>query len=196
MLTQQKSFEQILSTYRQGKTALVVELCKKHLRRFRNDYVILAEYGIVLGELHRYVAAEKVLRRAIALSPKRGLQFSFAQLGHLFQAKGDFNKAENWYRRACRAKPKSATYHIFLGSHLFKQGRLKEAEACFRRAIKCSEGCIEEAYFNLGGIMLASGRYAEALKCYQKALRIDPDYALAKKRLKDVKLAIALKNSN
>ncbi|HEU0039702.1 MAG TPA: tetratricopeptide repeat protein, partial [Verrucomicrobiae bacterium] len=65
----------------------------------------------------------------------------------------------------------------------------------YRSALKCSEGCIEEAYFNLGGVLLAHRRYEEAIECYRKALNIDPKYGIAKKRLRDAELALRFKNS-
>ena len=47
-------------------------------------------------------------------------------------------------------------------------------------------GCIDEAYFNLGGYLLSLKRYSEAKECYQKAIELDPDYDIAYKRLADV----------
>jgi len=55
-----------------------------------------------------------------------------------------------------------------------------------RRALQCPEGCLDEAYFNLGGYLLRQGNYEEARDCYLKALEIDPEYTLAIKRLADV----------
>jgi len=115
--------------------------------------------------------------------------------GHLFQAKGELKQAAFWYRKALGRNPKDATWHIFLAINAFKRGLLKQAERYYRRALKCSEGCLEEAYFNLGGILLGRRNYSEAIKCYEEALKIDPKYKIAKERLDDAKLALLLKNS-
>ncbi len=117
------------------------------------------------------------------------MPIAYSQMGHVSQAKGDFLKAAVWYRRAIKHRPSDATFHIFLASNMFKRGRLKEAEKCYRRAFKCSEGCLDEAYFNLGGILLGQRKHAEAMECYQEALKIDPKYKIAKERLDDAKLA-------
>ena len=117
------------------------------------------------------------------------------QLGHLSAAKGDFKQASIWYRKALSPNPKDATHCIFLGSNAFQRGLLKQSEAYYRRALKCSEGCLEEAYFNLGGILLGKRNYSEAIKCYQEALKIDPKYGIPKKRLDDAKLAHLMLNS-
>jgi tetratricopeptide (TPR) repeat protein len=66
---------------------------------------------------------------------------------------------------------------------------------CYRRALKCSKGCLEEVYFNLGGTLLGKRKYSEAIECYQEALKIDPKYKIAKERLDDAKLALLILNS-
>ena len=129
------------------------------------------------------------------LCPPKALPVAYSRMGHLFQAKGDFKKASFWYRKAVRQKPHDATYHIFLADGVFRRGLLKHAEAHFRRALKCSEGCLDEAYFNLGGILLGARKYSEAIKCYEEALKIDPKYKIAKVRLDDAKLALLLANT-
>lgn len=194
MPNQHRSFQRICSADRKGLTALVVELCKKHLRLFPDYGPAWLRYGIANVELARYDDAEKAICRAISACPKEKLRIPFAQMGHLFEAKGEFKKAVFWYRRASRLDPENADYHIFLGSVASKQGRLSRAEFHFRRAIKCPDGCMDEAYFNLGGIMLGKGHYDQAVDCYRRALKIDPDYAKAKKRLKDAELALRMRN--
>ncbi|MBI3851538.1 MAG: tetratricopeptide repeat protein [Verrucomicrobia bacterium] len=191
-----ESFNQICLADDRGQVAVVVELCKKHLRKFqkRGSFVWLL-YGKTQGELARYTEAEKAIRRAITLCPQKALPIAYAQMGHLFQAKGDFKQAAFWYRKALVHNPRDATWHIFLASNAFRRGLLKQSEAYYRRALKCSEGCLDEAYFNLGGILLGKRDYAEAIKCYQEALKIDPKYKIAKERLDDAKLASLLENS-
>jgi tetratricopeptide (TPR) repeat protein len=116
-------------------------------------------------------------------------------MGSLFKEKGNYKQAAFWYRKAVRQKPQDATYHIFLADNAFKFGFLKEAEKHFRNALKCSEGAIDEAYYNLGGIFLGRRNYTEAIKCYKEALKIDPQYQIAKKRLEDAQLALLMVNS-
>jgi Tfp pilus assembly protein PilF len=76
------------------------------------------------------------------------------QLGHLVEAKGDFKQAAVWYRKAVKQKPQDADYHSFLGHNAFKHGLLKQSEAHYRRALKCSEGCLDEAYLIWVGFYL------------------------------------------
>lgn len=189
------SFNQICLADDRGQTAVVVELCRKHLRKFPKHGLAWLYYGMAQIDLARYAPAEKAIKRAISMCPQKALPIAYSRMGHLFQAKDDFKQASLWYRKAVNQKPHDATYHIFLADSAFKCGRLKQAETYFRRALKCSEGCLEEAYFNLGGILLGRRKYSEAVDCYEKALKIDPKYKIAKARLDDVKLAILVANS-
>jgi len=189
------SFNQIRLADDRGQTAVVVELCKKHLRKFPKHGPGWLYYGMAQIDLCRYAEAEKSIRRAITLCPQKARPIAYSQMGHLFKAKGDFKQAAFWYRKAINQKPQDATWHIFLASNAFNRGLLKQSEVYYRRALKCSEGPLEEAYFNLGGILLGKRNYSEAIKCYQEALKIDPKYNIAKKRLDDAKLALLILNS-
>jgi tetratricopeptide (TPR) repeat protein len=58
-----------------------------------------------------------------------------------------------------------------LGLALMNQGRLEEAEACFRRNLQlCAK-----TYFNLGLTQFRSKRYGDALKNFQRALELEPE---------------------
>jgi hypothetical protein len=55
-----------------------------------------------------------------------------------------------------------------------------------RRAITCREGCVGEAYWNLGLVVRAREQYLEALERFRAALAVDPDYTAAQEALVDV----------
>jgi len=190
-----ESLDKITLAHDRGQTAVVVELCKKHERKFSKDGFARLWYAMAQIDLARYGEAEKAIRQAIKLLPQKVVAIAYVQMGHLFKAKGDFKHAAFWYRKASNHKPRSTTYHIFLGSNAFQRGLLKQAEIHYRRALKCSGDCLDEAYFNLGGILLGKRNYSGAIKCYQEALKIDPKYKIAKERLDDAKLALLIANS-
>ncbi len=189
------SFHQIWLADNRGQIAVVVELCKRHLLKFPKYGLAWLYYGMTQIELARYAEAEKAILRAIKLCPQKALPYAYSEMGHLFRAKGNFRQAAHWYRKALKCNPKDATFHIFLASNTFKRGSLKQAEGYYRRALKCPDGCLDEAYFNLGGILLGRRNYSGAIKCYQEALKIDPKYKMAKERLDDAKLALLIANS-
>lgn len=196
LITQQQSYDRISAASRKDMTALVIELCERHFRRFPDDPFALIWFAMAKIELAECSQAMRAIRRAIALrkGDRQLLGIAFRQIGKLFDAKGDLRTAAVWYRRALRANPKRDSY-IFLGHVAFKQGRLKQAEAYYRKAIRHPAGCADEAYFNLGGVLVAKRHYREAVRCYRQALKIDPEYRIAKKRLRDTELALQLKGS-
>ena len=83
--------------------------------------------------------------------------------------------------------PDEASGHIYIGGVLAKSGRLKEAETAHRVAIRCTQGCRDEAYLNLGLVLRAQERYDEAATCFEQALKLDPKYVAARKALRDVR---------
>jgi len=142
--------------------------------------------GIALVELARYAEAEQALVRALDLCPPEKRSYPLSQMGHMFREAGDYNLAAEWYRRAIDADPGDATYYIFLGALLAKRGHFQEAEEAHRIAIKCAEGCIDEAYLNLGFVLRALERFVEAAECFREAIRLDPEYRIARRALRDV----------
>ena len=61
---------------------------------------------------------------------------------------------------------------------------------------RCSKGCVDEAYLNLGLVLRAQERYTEALECFKKALELTPDYELAITGKSDMENVIALLHAN
>jgi tetratricopeptide (TPR) repeat protein len=146
--------------------------------------------GTSLVEVARYEEAEQAFAKAIEYCPPEKLQYPYSQLGHLFDRAGDLKQAVAWHSRAIESAPDDATFRIFLGAVLAKQGCFTKAEEACRTAIVCSEGCIDEAYLNLGLVLRARERFEEAADCFREALRLDPDYRAARRALRDVEQCI------
>jgi tetratricopeptide (TPR) repeat protein len=123
------------------------------------------------------------------------LYLPYSYMGHLYVSRGDYRRAAEWYRKAVDASPGEAGNLIYLGSVLMKAGRNSEAERCLRKAIKCKEGPVDEAYFNLGVTLCGQARYRAALNCFEKALRLDPKYKLAKHAIKDMEGVLSIKGT-
>lgn len=165
-------------------------LCEIYLADHPDHVTTLIRYACNLIALKQYSMAEKVIDDSQRLVPEERLHHVLAQRGHLLVAKGDFSLAEAAFIRAHELKPDSASHLIYAGDAAFCRGNIERAMELARQAIRCTEGCIEEAYFNLGGYLLSNQQYPEAADCYRKALKIDPDYELAKERLADVELIL------
>ena len=146
--------------------------------------------GHSLSENAQYEAAEAALRKSLDLCEPSNEFVVFGELGHLFKFKGQYQVAAEWFRKAIDARPNDADAHIFLGAVLARDSRLLEAEMAHRSATQCDEGCIDEAYLNLGLILRALGRYEEARQCFERALKLDPECKAAQEGLADVVIAL------
>lgn len=165
-------------------------LCERYLRDHPNHVPTLIRYAGTLISLAQYSAAEAVLDHAQPITPEERLHLVIAQRGHLRKAQGDFVEAEELFLKAHALRPNDATYLIFAGSVAFRRGHIRHAETLARQATACPDGCLDEAWFNLGGYLLAARQYHEAADCYRRALDLDPEYDLARERLTDVELIL------
>lgn len=173
--------------------AAVLELCLSHFEEYPDHAPVWATLGRTYVTFARYRDAEEALTKALVLAPKERRHLIYWQFGHLEEARGNRKLAMDWHRKAARLKPEDASSFIYCGSISYSEGKLKQSANYHRRATECNEGMIDEAWLNLGGALLAQGQLEKARNCYQKAITIDPKYRLAKKRLKDVELAIKLR---
>src|SRR5437867_13048585 len=105
MLSHHQSYRRIPAADQKGLTALVVELCEDHFRRFTDDQFALIWYAMAKIQLSQYAQAEKALRRSIALfknATKKvrsaGVRSASVEMGRLLREKGDLKKASFWYR--------------------------------------------------------------------------------------------------
>jgi len=180
------AYEALKNADLRDEVAYTCYLCELYLQDHPNHAPTLVRYANNLIALRQYSAAAKALDSAEACVSEKKLHYVLAQRGHLLMAKGNFPAAEKLFLQAHHLEPNDATYLIYAGSAAFNEGDIDRSEALYRQAIVSSEGCIEEAYFNLGGCMLSKREYHEAAGCYRKALEIDSNYKVAQRRLADV----------
>jgi tetratricopeptide (TPR) repeat protein len=169
-----------------GHVALTRHLCEQVLADYPTHGSTLIRYAACLVDLSLYEDAAAVLDRAEQVVPRERRQLVLAQRGHLFQSMGVHAEAERYFVSAHEQDPNNATYLIYAGSAAFARGDITRAESFARKALECPEGCVDEAYFNLGGYLLAQKKYDEARTCYVRAIEMDPDYEVAKSRLDDL----------
>ena len=183
-------YDAIWSADRKDQIGYTRHLCELYLQDHPDHVPTLIRYACNLISLAQYSAAEAALDHALAIVPQKWLHLVLAQRGHLVEAQGDFHRAGEIFMEAHKLDPDDATYLIYAGSVAFRRGDIGRAEALARQATACSEGCIDEAWFNLGGYLLSTKRYREAVECYHRALAIDPEYKIAQARLNDVELIL------
>ncbi|HEY0322195.1 MAG TPA: tetratricopeptide repeat protein, partial [Pyrinomonadaceae bacterium] len=161
--TRKQRFRELQAAVNQGLNASIIEMAQDYLRDFPKHGVVWLDYGNALADFAKYKEARSAFLKAIKYMPSHHLSFPYSYMGHLYESQGNYHRAAEWYRKASEANPKTSDHLIFLGATLSKMGKLSEAERCFRKAIKCKEGVIDEAYYNLGIILGGRGKYKEAL---------------------------------
>jgi len=78
--------------------------------------------------------------------------------------------------------PNYAEAHNNLGNILKEQGKLKEAIACYRRALELNPK-FAKVHLNLGDALKESGDFQGAEDCYRAALERDSRFTLAHYKL-------------
>jgi tetratricopeptide (TPR) repeat protein len=185
-MRRKERFERLRIASDEGYPALTVELGKLYLAEYPDDPWALIYYGMALQDLARYAEARAAYERALVKLPTDDHDRVHRQLGLLAQDQSNIPEAEKWYRQAIEARPEDATAYVYLGAMLAKNGRLDEAEAIHRQATVCTDGCLDEAYLNLGYVLRAKEKYLDALECFREALRRDPLYEAAQEALADM----------
>jgi len=107
------------------------------------------------------------LLRAESMNPKRS--DVLGALGYAWQLRGDLDKSNDYYRRAIRHDPSSATYNNY-GGLMLRMNKPKIAEKYFRKALDNPRYRHPDlAYTNLGDALLRQDRFNEAIAAYRQA---------------------------
>jgi tetratricopeptide (TPR) repeat protein len=183
----QMRWNRLRAAYRADLPALTASRARELLRECPESGPVWKILGSALIDLARYDEAEQAIKKSMELCPPDRRWIPLSELGHLHKARGNFALAAAWYRRAIETVPQEASGHIFLGGLYARSGRLHEAEMAHRAATRCTQGCRDEAFLNLGLVLRARGRYEEAARCFEQALELDPKYAAARRALRDVR---------
>lgn len=104
----------------------------------------------------------------------------------LTETGGDLDKALQMSEEAITADPENATYLDTYAWVLFKRKQYEEAEEYQKRAIEAAEKEGQEAaefYHHYGDILFMNHRPDEALENWKKALELEPDNELLKKKV-------------
>mgnify|MGYP001072069015 CR=1 FL=1 len=186
----QTRWKRLRASHRAELPALTVTRAEELIARHPDCGPAWRLLGSALTAMARYSEAASALHRAMALCPGDLLWIPLAEMGHMHKAGGGYEAAACWYRRAIDAAPDQAGARIYLGGVLALGGKLKEAEAVLRAAVRCPQGCRDEALLNLALVLRSLDRLDEAAECLAEALAIDPGYKPAKHALRDVRQAM------
>jgi predicted O-linked N-acetylglucosamine transferase (SPINDLY family) len=137
----------------------------------------LANLLAARGELNR---AAQLLLAAVASRPE--FPEAHVALANVYDSQGDSAAAAASLERALQQRPDYAgarhNYGLVLcklAEALWKQGRMDEVIACYRKALRATPESAAIHYY-LGNALAAGGRVDEAAGAYREALRLQPDF--------------------
>jgi Tfp pilus assembly protein PilF len=120
-------------------------------------------------------------RKSLALYPTAE---AHTFLGWTYSFMGRYDEAIQECHKAIEVDPDFGNPYNDIGAYLIEKGRLDEAIPWLEKATKAVR---YESYcfphLNLGRIWEKKGEWYRAMEEYQKALKYNPDYALAAKAL-------------
>lgn len=175
--------EYVVTAWNAGDYARVVERGSAVIASGADASAIVMLYGAALDELDRTAEARDAFTLALSILPPERHVRVLGALAALELNAGSYAEAERHCQRAIELAPDHASAYIYLGCVYRDTDRDREAEAQFIRATCCTEGAIDEGWFNLGATQRDLGKVMEAASSFRRALALDPDYELAREEL-------------
>lgn len=104
-------------------------------------------------------------------------EFAMVHQGNRAYKRGEWSKAEQYYRKALDINPKNARAMFDLGDTYLSQQNEKDALEWFTKASKTETDKRVKAmtYHNIGYIHHTQKKYSEAIEAYKQALRLNPN---------------------
>jgi tetratricopeptide (TPR) repeat protein len=118
-----------------------------------------------------YVEAIACFKDSLRLDPRNAVARN--NLGAALCRVGDYNEAEEQFRRAIGIKEKYPDALFNLGTLLRLQGKIVESEMPLRRALKLKPAYVD-AQIGLGATLTVLGRLDDAKAVIDKALKLEP----------------------
>jgi tetratricopeptide (TPR) repeat protein len=146
--------------------------------RQRDDPIILTRLGALAIDLRLWSEGETTLQKAIEIEP--GFTLARFYLGLLYKDQGRFEEALRCLTKASIDEGAADTFTV-LGVVQTHLDLMREAQASFRKAISL-DPTYEEPYYNLA-TTLRNENNEEAIRLLEKAIAIDPNYALAHREM-------------
>lgn len=137
------------------------------------------------GDLEQAV---ELYRASIALYPTVE---AHTFLGWAYSLLGQYDQAIAECQRAIEIDPDFGNPYNDIGAYLIEQKEFDQAIPWLERALQARRySSYHFPWFNLGRVYLAKDQYSRAIECFEKALTIDPQYALALESIEAVKKKI------
>ena len=150
---------------------------------FLKSFLLIATcFGLLFASSTLRVAAQDDPFGDSAADPIK--LFERGQSAH---ARGDLEKAIDFYEQALKVKPDFPEAEFQRGNALASLGRLKEAEAALRLAISQKKNW-SLPHSALGALLMRTQRDSEAEQSFRAALKIDANDSVALRMLSEIRL--------
>jgi predicted TPR repeat methyltransferase len=136
--------------------------------------------GVLAHQQQRNDEALTLIARSLELHP--GEADWYSNLGIVYQATGEIERAIDAYQHAIALDPGHANAYSNLGVVLRASGKPVDAERAYRTAIQLNPQHID-AYHNLGILLAALDRTREAAACFCKVITLRPKHRDARRLL-------------
>lgn len=132
--------------------------------------------GDTLRVLGRASDAEKILQeiRQVPEVPKQHRYLIELSIGELYRDRGEYERAEQYFRSATQLNPTSTVPWVYLGVCLTRQEKFERAIEVFERGLT-ARGDHDEILDNIGRCKLALNDAKGAKDCFEKSLSLEPN---------------------
>jgi Tfp pilus assembly protein PilF len=174
------------------KSLGIVYLQQKKFQEARNTFKLIIDLspsdaeahfylGSIYNELKDNISAEKEMLRAIELKPDYHEALNF--LGYLYvEENKNLEQAQAMIRKALEIEPSNGAYVDSLGWLYFRKGKIEEAVKELEKASSLLEDPV--IYDHLGDVYFKAKDTQKAKVSWEKSLKLDPDQAGVKEKLK------------
>jgi Tfp pilus assembly protein PilF len=178
----------ILSASDAGLFATAADLLQQFLQANPDSVRGWIDLGHAMTQVCRFEAAEKAYQTAIGLAGADGpVEAIYGEMGHLCRTQGNFEAAQQWYRKQIDQAPDDAIGYLFLGNLQLSSGNRPQAIETLQRGVECQNSAEESIHLALAHAYVSGEQYFEARQQLEKCLQFDPNLEPARRLLKDVK---------
>ena len=138
-----------------------------------NKYFQLAIQAHMNGD---FVKAHDLYNQALRINPTS--VETLINLGSIYIAFNDYDKAEMFFKNALQISPNETIYQL-LGNLYCEQNKLNDSLICFSKSLKINPKN-SKSYSGLGKVFLKLNKIKESIDAYETAIKLDPNDHLAK----------------
>lgn len=165
------AYAQAVEAIKTGQWDLAETALKEVLAKIPDQPVVHFNLGHVYRQKKDYAAAEAEFKRVTELEPAKS--DAYVATAALYEAQGKGAQAVDYLAANAASFEQDSRYQIALGATAMNQGREKEAEAAFSKAVQLDPANVEVQYY-LASLALNRNEVPDAITHLEKYLAEAP----------------------